>query len=122
MRCRGSDIGITQATENMKMRIVWKSLVKSLMRGAVCKSGSGEKIEKMRRDLEGFDPKGRRKASLGEEGAKHISNRANHPLGLSVLLRGVGAGITSNNSFRREECMKMGVFKFVAIVTLKNFE
>ena len=68
--------------------------------------------------MEALSPEARGKRSLDQKGAHDVVRRANHPLSLAVLRRGIRTRHTQLNTPREEERAGGGVIKLPSVVTL----
>lgn len=92
------------------------------VRGRIEKARGREKINENGGNIESLDPVSRRKVSLKEKRADHVSDGTDHALDMTVLLRGVGTRETRRYAFTREVGEKTMVAKFAPIVTLERFD
>ena len=68
--------------------------------------------------MEALSPEARGERSLDQKGAHDVVRRANHPLSLAVLRRGIRTRHTQLNTPRQEEGPGGGVVKLPPVVTL----
>jgi hypothetical protein len=91
-------------------------------RGAHVKGFSGEPIEEVSGSGQGVNPVGRWHGGLKKKGADNIVGGADHAFGLSVLLRGVGAGHAESDAVGKKERTRGGVVKLTPVVALHAFD
>lgn len=72
-------------------------------------------------DMKSFSPIQRRKMTLKKERENHVSNSADHLLGMPFLLGCVWASGEMKNSTRGEKALNFCIVKFTAVVALKFF-
>ena len=68
--------------------------------------------------MEALRPEARGQRGLGQKGAHDVVRRANHPLSLAVLRRGIRTRHTQLNTPREEEGTGGGVIELPSVVTL----
>jgi len=68
--------------------------------------------------VKALSPEARGQGSLDQKGAHDVVRRANHPLSLAVLRRGIRTRHTQLNTPRQEERTGGGVVKLPPVVTL----
>ena len=68
--------------------------------------------------MEALSPEARGERSLDQKGAHDVVRRANHPLNLAVLRRGIRTRHTQLNTPREEEGTGGGVIELTSVVTL----
>ena len=71
--------------------------------------------------MEALSPEARGQRGLDQKGAHDVVRRANHPLSLAVLRRGIRTRHTQLNTPRQEERPGGGVIKLPPVVTLDGF-
>jgi hypothetical protein len=90
VRGGGSDTGVTTTTKDPKIiirgrgtkkKVVWRVVPTSTTRTEVDEEGGGG---------EGVGPKGRWDVTVEEKGADAVVEGAEHTLGTTILLRGIG--------------------------------
>ena len=68
--------------------------------------------------MEALSPEARGQGSLDQKGAHDVVRRANHPLSLTVLRRGIQTKHPQLNTPRQEEGTGGGVIELTPVVTL----
>ena len=68
--------------------------------------------------MEALSPEARGQRGLDQKGAHDVVRRANHPLSLAILRRGIRTRHTQLNTLREEEGMGGGVIKLTPVVAL----
>ena len=68
--------------------------------------------------MKALSPEARGQGSLDQKGAHDVVRRANHPLSLAVLRRGIRTRHTHLNTSREEEGTRGGVIELTPVVTL----
>ena len=68
--------------------------------------------------VESLNPEAGRQRGLDQKGAHDVVRRANHPLSLAVLRRGIRTRHTQLNTPREEEGTGGGVIELTPVVTL----
>ena len=89
--------------------MVWSGSRRSSGRKTVKQVGGG---------VEALSPEARGQRSLDQKGAHDVVRRANHPLSLAVLRRGIRTRHTQLNTPREEEGTGGGVIELTPVVAL----
>ena len=84
-------VGVTFATEDVKMIIGGHSPKKGMVRGGGSNRLGGQNVDEVGGCLQGFDPEGGWKGCLKQKAANNIVDGTDDALSLTVLGRGVGA-------------------------------
>jgi hypothetical protein len=82
----------------------------------------GEAVQQICCGVEPFYPVASQNRSLKEQGTQHIIDSANDAYDFTVLWRSVGTRHPQKYPFGGEECVRGGVIKLTAIVTLDCFD
>jgi len=91
--------------------VVWSGSRGSSGRKAVKQVGGG---------VEALSPEARGRRGLDQKGAHDVVRRANHPLSLAVLRRGIRTRHTQLNTPREEEGTGGGVIELPSVVTVDS--
>lgn len=122
MRSGRAEIGVAETSKHVEREVVRSGVKENLMGSGVMETRRGENVNKNHGDTKSFDPVRRRKVSVKEERADHVSKSSYHPFRVPILLRGVGIRKPGNNNFTGEKGEKAVITKLSSIVALKGFD
>ena len=103
MRSSGGDVRVTGTPEDTKVVVVGRGTEKSVVRSESRRSCGRKAVEQVGGGVETLSPKAGRQRDLDQKGAHDVVRRANHPLSLAVLRRGIRTRHAQLNTPREEE-------------------
>ena len=89
MRINGGDVRITCTPEDTEMVVAGSGIEKSVVRSGSRRSCGRKAIEQVGGSVETLSLEAGRQIGLDQKGAHDVVRRANHPLSLAVLRRGI---------------------------------
>ena len=115
-------VGVTFATEDVKMIIGGHSPKKGMVRGGGSNRLGGQNVKKRCRRGEGLNPIGGGHGRLKQQGANDIIDGANNAFGFTVLGRGVGARHAKVNALGEEKVTGARVVKLFPVIALNRLD
>jgi hypothetical protein len=120
VRSSGGDVRITCTSEDMKVVVVKRGIEKSVVWSGSRGSRGQKAVEQVGGGVETLSLEAGRQRGLNQKGAHGIVCRANYPLSLVVLGRGIRTRHTQLNTPREEERTGGGVVELTLVVTLDD--
>ena len=118
VRSSGGGVRITRTPEDPKVVVERRGTEKSVVWNGSRRSSGRKAVEQVGGGVEALSPEARGQRGLDQKGAHDVVRRANHPLSLAVLRRGIRTRHTQLNTPREEERTGGGVVELPPVVTL----
>ena len=122
MRSGGGGVRVTRTPEDPKVVVARRGTEKSVVWSGSRRSSGRKTVEQVGGGVEALSPEARGQRGLDQKGAHDVVRRANHPLSLAVLRRGIRTRHTQLNTSREEEGTRGVVIKLTAIVALDGLD
>ena len=120
VRSSGGDVRVTCTPEDPKVVVARRGTEESVVWSGSRRSCGRKAVEQVGGGVETLSPEAERQRGLDQKGAHDIVRRANHPLSLAVLGRGIQTRHTQLNTPREEERTGDVVIELMPIVTLDH--
>ena len=111
-------LGLTRTPEDPKVVVTRRGTEESVVWSGSRRSFGRKVVEQVGGGVETLSPEAGRQRGLDQKGAHDIIRRANHPLSLAVLRRGIRTRHAQLNTLREEERMGGEVVELPPVVTL----
>ena len=118
MRSSDGDVRIACTPEDTKVVVAGRGTKKSVVRSGSRRSCGWKAVEQVGDSVETLSPEAGRQRCLDQKGAHDVVRRANHPLSLAVLRRGIRTRHAQLNTPREEERAGGGVVELTPVITL----
>jgi len=118
VRSGGGGVRVTRTPEDPKVVVARRGTEESVVWSGSRRSSGRKTVEQVGGGVEALSPEARGERSLDQKGAHDVVRRANHPLSLAVLRRGIRTRHTQLNTPRVEEGTGGGVIKLTPVVAL----
>ena len=118
MRSGGGGVRVTRTPEDPKVVVARRGTEKSVVWSGSRRSSGRKAVEQVGGGVETLSLEAGRQRGLDQKGAHDVVRRANHPLSVAVLRRGIRTRHTQLNTPRQEEGTGGGVVKLPPVVTL----
>ena len=118
VRSGGGGVRVTRTPEDPKVVVARRRTEESVVWSESRRSSGRKTVEQVGGGVEALNPEARGERSLDQKGAHDVVRRANHPLSLAVLRRGIRTRHTQLNTPRQEERPGGGVIELPPVVTL----
>jgi hypothetical protein len=118
VRSSGGGVRVTRTPEDPKVVVARRGTEESVVWSGSGRSSGRKTVKQVGGGVEALSPEARGQRGLDQEGAHDVVRRANHPLSLAVLRRGIRTRHTQLNTPRQEEGPGGGVIELPPIVTL----
>jgi hypothetical protein len=118
VRSGGGGVRVTRTPEDPKVVVARRGTEESVVWSGSRRSSGRETVKQVGGGVEALSPEARGQRGLDQEGAHDVVRRANHPLSLAVLRRGIRTRHTQLNTPRQEEGPGGGVIELPPVVTL----
>ena len=103
MRSGGGGVRVTRTPEDPKVVVARRGTEKSVVWSGSRRSTGQKTVEQVGGGVEALNPKVRGQRGLDQKDAHDVVRRANHPLSLAVLRRGIRTRHTQLNTPRKKE-------------------
>jgi len=118
VRSSGGDVRITCTPEDTKVIVARRGTKKSVVWSGSRGSRGQKAVEQVGGSVETLSSEAGRQRGLDQKGAHDVVRRANHPLSLAILGRGIRTRHMQLNTLREEERTGGGVVELTPVVTL----
>ena len=118
MRSGGGGVRVTRTPEDPKVVVARRGTEKSVVWSGSRRSSGRKPVEQVGGGVEALRPEAWGQRGLDQKGAHDVVRRANHPLSLAVLRRGIRTRHTQLNTPRQEERPGGGVIELLPVFTL----
>ena len=118
MRSSDGGVRVTRTPEDPKVVVARRGTEKSVVWSGSRRSSGRKTVEQVDGGVESLSPEARGQRGLDQKCAHDVVRRANHPLSLAVLRRGIRTRHTQLNTPRQEERPGGGVIELPPVVTL----
>jgi hypothetical protein len=118
----GEEIGLGGRTEHAQVLIGGVDTMEGEVWASHANHLGGEVVQQICGGVEPFYQVASLNRSLKKQGAQHIINGAEDPLGFTILRRSVGTRHPQKYPFGGEECARGGILELMAIVALDGFD
>ena len=118
MRSSGGGVRLTRTSEDPKVVVARRGTEKGMVWSGSRRSNGRKTVEQVGGGVEALSTEARGQRGLDQKGAHDVIRRANHPLSLAVLRRGIRTRHTQLNTPREEEGTGGGVIELTHVVTL----
>jgi hypothetical protein len=118
VRSGGGGVRVTRTPEDSKVVVARRGTEESVVWSGSGRSSGRKMVKQVGGGVEALSPEARGQRGLDQKGAHDVVRRANHPLSLAVLRRGIRTRHTQLNTSRQEEGPGGGVIELPPVVTL----
>src|SRR6185312_13972299 len=118
VRSSGGGVRVTRTPKDPKVVVARRGTEESVVWSGSRRSSGRKAVKQVGGGVEALGPEARGQRGLDQKGAHDVVRRANHPLSLAILGRGIRTRHMQLNTLREEERTGGGVVELTPVVTL----